>query len=48
VTPLKPAFITWAALKQQFGPDYGEMFNFKRKFRAALRQVRRGICSDAQ
>jgi hypothetical protein len=40
VTPLKPVFITWAALKQQFGPDYGQMFNFKRKFRAALRQVR--------
>jgi hypothetical protein len=40
VTPLKPAFITWAALKQQFGPDYGQMFNFKRVFRVALRQVR--------
>lgn len=40
VTPLKPVFITWAALKQQFGPDYGEMFNFKRVFRVALRQVR--------
>jgi Plasmid encoded RepA protein len=40
VTPLKPVFITWAALKQQFGPDYGRMDNFKRKFRATLRQVR--------
>jgi hypothetical protein len=40
VTPLKPVFITWAALKQQFGPDYGRMDNFKRFFRKALRQVR--------
>ena len=40
VTPTKPAFITWAALKQQFGPDFGAMNNFKRKFRIALRQVR--------
>jgi Plasmid encoded RepA protein len=40
VTPLKPVFITWAALKQQFGPDYGRMDNFKRVFRVALRQVR--------
>lgn len=40
VEPTKPAFITWAALKQQFGPDYEQMFNFKRMFRIALRQVR--------
>jgi hypothetical protein len=40
VTPTKPAFITWAALKRQFGPDYTRMNNFKAKFRAALRQVR--------
>lgn len=40
VTPTKPIFITWAALKQQFGPDYAHMFNFKRVFRIALRQVR--------
>jgi Plasmid encoded RepA protein len=40
VTPLKPAFITWAALKQQFGPDYGRMDNFKAFFRKSLRQVR--------
>jgi Plasmid encoded RepA protein len=40
VTPTKPAFMTWAALKQQFGPDYGRMDNFKRIFRVALRQVR--------
>lgn len=40
VPPMKPAFITWAALKQQFGPDYGRMDKFKAKFRVALRQVR--------
>jgi Plasmid encoded RepA protein len=39
VTPTKPAFITWAALKQQFGPDYVRMNKFKEKFRVALRQV---------
>ena len=39
VTPLHPAFVTWAALKQQFGPDYGRMIDFKRFFRRALRQV---------
>jgi hypothetical protein len=40
VTPTKPVFVTWAALKDQFGPDYGRMDNFKRIFRVALRQVR--------
>jgi hypothetical protein len=40
VTPTKPAFITWAALKQQFGPDYDRMNNFKARFRIAIRQVR--------
>jgi hypothetical protein len=40
VTPTKPVFITWAALKQQFGPDYGRMDNFKAFFRKVLRQVR--------
>ena len=39
VDPRKPAFISWAALKEQFGPDYDLMFNFKRKFRHALAQV---------
>jgi hypothetical protein len=37
VTPLKPVFITWAAIKQQFGPDYGRMDKFKAVFRVALR-----------
>lgn len=40
ITPTKPVFITWAALKQQFGPDYGRMDKFKAVFRVALRQVR--------
>lgn len=40
VTPTKPVFVTWAALKQQFGPDYVRMNKFKEKFRLALRQVR--------
>ncbi|PZR93749.1 MAG: plasmid encoded RepA protein [Hyphomicrobiales bacterium] len=39
VHPHEAAFITWAALKDQFGPDYGRMADFKRKFRQALRDV---------
>lgn len=39
VNPARPAFIQWPALKQQFGPDYGMMKNFKPKFRTALAQV---------
>ncbi len=39
VNPARPAFIQWPALKQQFGPDYTLMQNFKKKFRVALRQV---------
>lgn len=35
----RPAFIQWPTLKQQFGPDYGRMIDFKRVFRIALRQV---------
>jgi hypothetical protein len=35
----QPAFVAWAALKQQFGPDYGRMVDFKRAFRTALQQV---------
>jgi hypothetical protein len=37
--PNRPAFIQWPALKQQFGPDYHAMGQFKAKFRATLRQV---------
>ena len=39
VEPLHPAFVPWAVLKEQFGPDYGRMVDFKRFFRQALRQV---------
>jgi hypothetical protein len=39
VNPARPAFISWAALKQQFGPDYARMIDFKRFFRQSLAQV---------
>jgi Plasmid encoded RepA protein len=39
VNPNRPAFIQWPALKQQFGPDYHAMGQFKAKFRATLKQV---------
>jgi hypothetical protein len=35
----KPAFIPWAALKEQFGWHYGRMDNFKRIFRQTLTMV---------
>jgi hypothetical protein len=39
VNPNRPAFISWAALKQQFGPDYARIRDFKRFFRQTLVQV---------
>jgi hypothetical protein len=39
IDPHKPAFIPWTALKEQFGPDYGRMIDFKVFFRNALRAV---------
>lgn len=39
IDPRKPAFIAWSNLKEQFGPDYRQMFNFKREFRKTLAQV---------
>jgi hypothetical protein len=39
INPAKPAFIAWSNLKEQFGPDYGRMDNFKRFFRKTLAQV---------
>ena len=39
VTPTRPAFIPWASLRAQFGPEYDRMPDFKRFFRKALRQV---------
>ena len=41
IDPRKPAFIAWSNLKEQFGPDYRKMFNFKREFRHTLAQVQR-------
>jgi hypothetical protein len=41
IDPHKPAFIAWTALKEQFGPDYDRMDNFKRFFRKTLAQVQR-------
>jgi Plasmid encoded RepA protein len=41
IDPHRPAFIAWSALKDQFGPDYTKMFNFKREFRHTLTQVLR-------
>lgn len=39
VNQTRPAFISWAALKLQFGPDYDRMRDFKRFFRKTIRQV---------
>jgi hypothetical protein len=41
INPHRPAFIAWSALKEQFGPDYDRMDNFKRFFRKTLAQVQR-------
>jgi hypothetical protein len=41
VDPRKPAFIPWTALKEQFGPDYRQIRDFKRFFRKTLAQVQR-------
>ena len=39
VSPAKPAFIPWTAIKEQFGWHYGRMDNFKRVFRQTLDMV---------
>ena len=39
IDPARPAFIPWAALKDQFGQGYGRMNNFKRVFRHTLDMV---------
>ena len=39
IDPGNPAFIPWSSLKEQFGPEYGRMDNFKRFFRKTLAQV---------
>ena len=35
----KPQFLGWQTLKEQFGPEYGQIKNFRRDFRTALMQV---------
>jgi len=35
----KPQFVSWAAVKGQFGIEFGRMHSFKQKFRIALSQV---------
>lgn len=39
IDPRKPAFIAWSNLKEQFGPDYRAMCDFKKFFRHTLAQV---------
>ncbi len=39
IRPNKPQFITWAAIKDQFGWHYGRMNNFKAVFRKTLATV---------
>ena len=42
-----PQFITWKAIKDQFGADYGRMDNFKAHFREVLQSVKL-VYSDAR
>ena len=35
----KGQFVTWKAVKDQFGPGYSRMNDFKRAFRKALKDV---------
>ncbi len=44
IDPRNPAFIAWANLKEQFGPDYKRMNKFKEEFTVAIgrRKSRRG------
>jgi hypothetical protein len=39
IEPRRPTFVPWEALRQQFGPDYGRMVDFRRFFRQSLAQV---------
>lgn len=36
ISPLKPQFVSWQNLKEQFGQGYGRMCDFKQAFRASL------------
>jgi hypothetical protein len=39
IDPAKAQTIQWATLKTQFGPDYGRLVDFRRKFIQMLREV---------
>jgi hypothetical protein len=39
INPHRPTFIPWTSLKEQFGSEYAQMFNFKREFRHTLAKV---------
>ncbi|RZL00769.1 MAG: plasmid encoded RepA protein, partial [Pedobacter sp.] len=39
IDPIKPQFIGWQNLKEQFGSNYSEMRKFKQVFRNTLKQV---------
>ncbi|MBK8558230.1 MAG: hypothetical protein IPL65_21965 [Lewinellaceae bacterium] len=36
INPQEPQFITWKALKEQFGRGYNQMYKFKQIFRSTL------------
>ena len=40
IDPNKPAFVPWTSLKEQFGPDYGRIRNFRRVFTHTLKLVK--------
>ncbi len=39
IPPRRPQAVPWAALKEQFGPGYGRMEDFRKRFRQALREA---------
>ncbi len=39
IDPQKPLFLTWAAVKDQFGRGYNNMYKFKQNFRKTLKDV---------
>jgi hypothetical protein len=39
INPGKPAFISWSALRDQFGWHYGKMYKFRQVFRETLAMV---------
>lgn len=39
IDPSKPVFLTWAAVKEQFGRGYNDMYKFKQIFRKTLKDA---------